>query len=99
MNREESGAGLPSEETRLLGSEEPVKRSLPVVCRMLRTKTGFGSMQPGGPDWRTGDSTTAVYWCLQTMETAGIDGGYAHPHTCCEGRDCFVRPAGLDPIA
>lgn len=65
---------------------------LPVVCRMLRTKTAFGSMQPDGPDWRTGESTSAVYWCLHTMETAGVDDGYAHPHTCREGRSCFVRP-------
>jgi hypothetical protein len=77
------------------GEPEEPRRRLPVVCRMLRTKTGFGSMQAGAPDWRTGDSTTAVYWCLQTMETAGIDGGYAHPHTCCEGRGCFVKPAGI----
>ena len=72
---------------------EPPRRSLPVVvCRMLRTKTGFGSMAPNAPDWRSGESTTAVYWCLQTMETAGIDGGYAHAHTCREGRGCFVKP-------
>lgn len=79
--------------------EGQAKRSLPVVCRLLRTKTGFGSMQPGAPDWRSGDSTTAVYWCLQTMETAGMDGSYAHPHACCEGRSCFVRPEALEPIA
>ena len=110
MSREESGASLDGagttgalNEKDEKGEEDEAgntKRSLPVVvCRLLRTKTGFGSMQPGAPDWRTGDSTTAVYWCLQTMETAGIDGGYAHPHTCGEGRSCFVRPAGLDPIA
>jgi hypothetical protein len=68
------------------------KVTLPVVCRLLRTKTAFGTMQPGGPDWQTGDSTTATYWCLQTMETAGVDQGYAHPHACREGRSCFVGP-------
>lgn len=65
---------------------------LPVVCRLLRTKTSFGSIQPGAPDWQSGDSMTATYWCLQTMETAGLDGGYAHAHTCREGRSCFVGP-------
>ena len=99
MSREESGTS--PDGAGILGTEErgEVRRSLPIVCRSLRTKTGFGSLQPGAPDWRRGDSTTAVYWCLQTMETAGIDGGYAHPHTCREGRECFGRPAGLDPIA
>lgn len=99
MKNRREGSGAPLDSAG--GSEGPGegKRSLPVVCRLLRTKTGFGSMQAGGPDWRTGDSTTAVYWCLQTMETAGIDGCYAHAHTCREGRGCFVQPAGLEPIA
>jgi hypothetical protein len=69
------------------------KVSLPVVvCRLLRTKTAFGTMQAGGPDWRTGDSTTATYWCLGTMETFGADHGYAHPHACRQGRSCFTKP-------
>jgi hypothetical protein len=74
------------------GEGEEGKRLPLLVCRMLRTKTAFGSMQPGAPDWRSGDSTTAVYWCLKTMETAGIDGGYAHPHVCGAGRGCFEGP-------
>ena len=65
---------------------------LPIVCRMLRTKTAFGSMQPGAPEWQRGESTTAQYWCLQTMESAGADDGYAHPGSCREGRSCFVKP-------
>ena len=71
------------------GAGEP--QAVIPVCRLLRTKTAFGSLQPGAPDWRTGDSTTAVYWCLKTMETAGIDDGYAHPHVCREGRICFAK--------
>jgi hypothetical protein len=75
------------------GEEGARGKRLPLlVCRKLRTKTAFGSMQPGAPDWRTGDATTAVYWCLKTMETAGIDGGYAHPHACGAGRECFEGP-------
>jgi hypothetical protein len=76
--------------------EKPSKVSLPIsspiVCRLLRTKTSFGTMQPGGPDWRRGDSTTAVYWCLETMETSGVDGSFAHAHRCREGRSCFQSP-------
>jgi hypothetical protein len=65
---------------------------LPVICRMLRTKTFFGTYTSTGDDWRMGDSTTAVYWCLDTMETAGPDDALAHPHCCCAGRSCFKPP-------
>lgn len=61
----------------------------PCVCRLLRTKTAFGTYVGNLYSWQSGNSTTAVYWCLQTMETAGPDDGYAHPHACCQGRDCF----------
>lgn len=64
----------------------------PRVCALLRTKMAFGSLEPGAPDWQTGDDSTAVYWCLQTMETSGVDQGYAHPHECRPGRVCFVKP-------
>ncbi|MBD0369980.1 MAG: hypothetical protein ICV60_03935 [Pyrinomonadaceae bacterium] len=59
------------------------------VCRLLRTKTAFGTYMGNMWAWQSGNSTTAVYWCLRTMETAGPDDGYAHPHTCCQGRDCY----------
>jgi hypothetical protein len=65
------------------------------VCRMLRTKNAFASY--GSPDvipWDQGESTTAVYWCLRTMETAGPDDGYAHPTHCRPGRACFRGEEG-----
>jgi len=69
----------------------PSTGTVPVVCRMLRTKRGFGS-PVGGPRWQDGGSATAAYWCLRTMEPAGPDDGYAHPHVCGEGRSCFIPP-------
>jgi hypothetical protein len=57
----------------------------PKVCRLLRTKTSFG----GNQEWKRGDSTTAVYWCLATMQPFGIDDQYCHPHQCQRGRVCF----------
>ena len=66
--------------------------SPPVVCRMLRTKTAYGtytSTAGDGGDWRLAESSTAVYWCLETMGTAGPDDRLAHPHNCCCGRTCF----------
>ena len=38
--------------------------------------------------WQSGESTTAVFWCLRTMETAGPDDAYCHPSTCQSGRAC-----------
>jgi len=64
----------------------------PVVCRLLRTKTAFGTLVGDRSDpapWQTGVSTTAVYWCLGTMASAGPDDGLAHPHACCASRACF----------
>ncbi len=58
------------------------------VCRLLRTKTAFGFTNDDIP-WETGESTTAVYWCLGTMETAGPDDQYCHPHTCGPHRACY----------
>ena len=59
------------------------------VCRMLRTKTAFGTFRGNLYAWQSGRSTTAVYWCLRTMETVGPDDDYTHPHACREGRGCF----------
>jgi hypothetical protein len=61
------------------------------VCRLLRTKTAFGTID-GGHDWQAGTSSTAAYWCLSTMQSAGPDDALAHPHGCLEGRACFQPP-------
>ena len=73
-------------------NEERARVALPVVCRSLRTKMAFGSLVSDAPDWRLGEATTAAYWCLQTMEAAGPDGGFAHAQRCREGRRCFAPP-------
>jgi len=63
------------------------ERTIPVpqVCRLLRTKTAFG----GSQEWKRAESTTAVYWCLATMESFGADDSYCHPNACVRGRACF----------
>lgn len=66
--------------------------AVPSVCRMLRTKTHYGTYTSTDTPWQTGDSSTAVYWCLKTMETAGPDDAFAHPHSCLAGRSCFQKP-------
>jgi len=72
---------------------------LPVVCRMLRTKTAFGTLEGRAYDWREGVSSTAVFWCLRTMETWGVDQGVAHARDCRAGRSCFEAPQGGEPQA
>ena len=66
-------------------------RQQATVCRLLRTKTAFGTTD-GGHDWRSGESSTAAYWCLSTMQSAGPDDLLAHPHACRDGRGCFQSP-------
>ena len=63
---------------------------LPTVCRLLRTKTAFGTLaDTDSPPWQLGESTTAIFWCLATMQSAGPDDSYCHPTACREGRGCF----------
>ena len=64
----------------------------PIVCRLLRTKASFGTFDGKLAPWQAGLSTTAVYWCLATMETAGPDDGFAHALRCRAGRSCFEGP-------
>jgi hypothetical protein len=71
----------------------------PKVCCLLRTKTAFGSYMletddaddgaGGPPSWQDGNSTTAVFWCLKTMDTCGPDDAFAHAKSCRPGRECF----------
>ena len=73
-----------------------IKKEIPTVCRMLRTKNAFANY---GDDsdvapWQLAESDTAVYWCLKTMQHAGPDDGYAHPHHCLAGRTCYRPPEG-----
>ena len=59
------------------------------ICRRLRTKTSFGTFIGSASFWEDGDSTTAVYWCLDTMGPAGTDDQVAPPQYCRAGRECF----------
>jgi hypothetical protein len=61
------------------------------TCRKLRTKMAFLPVRDADGDavyWQKGDSSTAVYWCLRTMECAGPDGGLAHASLCRGDRVC-----------
>jgi hypothetical protein len=75
-----------------LPSSESTEKTPP--CRMLRTKTAFGFVEEAETPWYESESTTAVYWCLGTMETAGPDDMYCHPKTCRAGRTCYQPELG-----
>lgn len=68
--------------------DETNDREVPPVCRFLRTKAAFGRFSGPLAPWRAGRSSTAVYWCLKTMESFGEDQGIAHPDACRAGRRC-----------
>ena len=68
--------------------ETTAAEELPTVCRYLRTKNAFGTAS-GYQPWQLGASSTAAYWCLQTMGSAGPDEQLVHPQSCCVGRSCF----------
>lgn len=70
-------------------------REVPCVCQMLRTKNAFANYGDDGANsdaWQFGESDTAVYWCLKTMQHAGPDDHFVHPHVCLAGRSCFRSP-------
>jgi hypothetical protein len=71
----------------------PVRLPVVEVCRKLRTKVAFGTLEGLTHDWRDGASSTASYWCLRTMEPWGLDQRPAHAAQCREGRACFEAPA------
>ena len=60
----------------------------PVVCCRLRSK-GAGVVYGEPVRWENGFYPSAVFWCLTTADAVGPDDGYAHPHVCVAGRECF----------
>lgn len=66
-----------------------IREDVPVVCRMLRTKAAYGSTMSDLPAWQRGETSTAAYWCLATMEAFGPDDGLVDAHSCRSGRECF----------
>ena len=65
------------------------------ICRYLRGKNAYGTMEGGGHPFLSVDPRTSVYWCLCTMGPVGPDDRPAHPSTCGKAeRSCFAaRPA------
>lgn len=60
------------------------------VCRLLRTKGAFGAVVEN--EWSGEADTSAVFWCLHTMESFGPDEQAVHGAECLPGRRCWQRP-------
>lgn len=73
------------------GPEEAGLLGAPELCRKLRTKLMYMPLvgDSGAALAAHGESSTDVYWCLETMECAGPDGGLAHAELCGKDRDCY----------
>ena len=69
-------------------SSDPAE--VPEVCCSLRTKTAYGNAI-GYEGWQQGSSSTAAYWCLQTMTACGPDDRLVEPRQCRAGRACFAK--------
>jgi len=58
------------------------------ICRHLCSKQmyvfGADAIDP-----RSHDSSTHQYWCNQTMQVVGPDGGFVHVEECTSERNCF----------
>ncbi len=79
------------------GAAKESRAVLPTICRFLRAKTGYGTLEGGENPWLLLDTSTVVYWCLQTTASYGPDDGLAHSDICRERRGCFVPPRQADP--
>jgi hypothetical protein len=69
--------------------EEEAESAAAEVCCHLRTKTAYGTLVGGAHKWHEGRSSTAVYWCLATLGSAGPDQQLAHPRRCSRTRECY----------
>lgn len=70
----------------------PSDSKAPKTCRLLRTKSPLEPLLDNRVSWETGHCSTAVYWCLMTMESSGPDDRLAHAHDCSPQRTCFKCP-------
>ena len=69
-------------------SAEPIEPAPATVCRRIRSK-GAGVIYGSRVQFDNGFYSSAVFWCLATVEPVGPDDGIVHPHACTSERSCF----------
>jgi hypothetical protein len=57
------------------------------LCRCLKTKMLYVAGRESAPLERA--SSTAQYWCLETMSQVGPDDALVAPDHCRRGRECY----------
>jgi hypothetical protein len=69
---------------------EPITKKLP-LCQNLRTKGMFVFTEETPPPV---ECDTAVWWCIQTMQSVGPDDDACHRNFCCDPtRSCYEGPS------
>jgi hypothetical protein len=69
---------------------EDITPAAPLVCARLRHKGG-GVRYGERLEFDSGFISNAVFWCVDTGEPVGPDDGFAHPHVCLAGRECYCE--------
>lgn len=59
------------------------------VCKFLRAKNGYGTLEGGGMPFILTDGITTTYRCICTGEPFGPDYELAHVSVCTARRGCF----------
>ena len=62
------------------------------LCRFLRAKNPYGSLEGGGNPWMLFDDANTICWCVKSIGGAGPDNGLVSPETCQTGRRCYQTP-------
>ncbi len=69
-----------------------MKEAKPVdikLCRFLKGKNTFGTLEGGDHDWHVIDDPNTIYWCVKSMGAGGPDNGPVDPKLCRPGRSCY----------
>jgi hypothetical protein len=62
------------------------------LCRYLKGKNPFGTLEGGDQPWRVTDDPNTIYWCVKSLGAAGPDNGSIEPKLCRAGRSCYKAP-------
>jgi len=62
------------------------------LCRHLKGKNPFGTLEGGNQPWRVTDDPNTIYWCVKSMGAGGPDNGPIDPKLCQAGRVCYTAP-------
>lgn len=68
-------------------NEKNVERS--GLCRLLKGKTPYGSLEGGNIPWLLLEDAATIYWCLGSSGASGPDNGLIDPRLCTKGRACY----------